>query len=121
MGQNGTPEAGRQYLVESYMDYKKGYIRIRPCEGQGLNSHWNLRFPRKFRDNLEPGVKFMTALKTGRSHYIPQGEIQWLQAVSINMRGQEQSRSKRPKVTPNNKPAATPKLGKRKIQFKKDE
>lgn len=121
MRHEGEPNVGQQYLVESYMDYKKGYIRIRPCPGQGVHSHWNLRFPKKFREDLEPGVKFMVALKTGRSHYMPVGTIQWLQTVDINMRGQEQSRSRRPNIKPNGKPKAEPKMGKRKIQFKKEE
>lgn len=109
--------------VETYYDYKKGYIRVRPCEGQGLNTSWNVRFPRALRDEFKEGQKFSCNIEAKRNHYILKGEIELIQKITFShggkktaeaIVGMETVASSSNKVK---KQVEVPKLGMRKIKF----
>jgi len=75
--------------VETYYDSKKGYLRVRPCPGQGLNENWNVRFPKGLRSEFKEGQKFSCNIEAKRNHYILKGDIELIQKITFNHGGKK--------------------------------
>jgi len=111
-------------MVETYRDPKKNYPRVRVCPGQGLNEHWNIRFPRDLRKQFDIGQKFYCNLAVGHNQYMLKGEIELIQKITFSHGGRKTKEELAPEV-PNTKKKLKkkvdkdkePKIGQRKLKF----
>ena len=118
-------ELFRHVMVETYRDPSRPYPRVRPCSGQGLNTHWNIRFPRDLRKQFQVGQKFYCDLAEGRNQYMLKGEIELIQKVTFSHGGKKVKEEIAP-ATPSGPPKKVqkvkdkdkePKIGQRKLKF----
>ena len=115
----------KNVMVETYRDPSRPYPRVRVCPGQGLNEHWNIRFPRDLRKQFQIGQKFHCDLAEGNNQYMLRGSIQLVQTTTFSHSGKKTKEEYSP-VEPTGKSKKikkvktkdnSPKMGQRKLKF----